>query len=458
LVAYAFVAFQYDVSFIRSSAVFAGFLSGTAYSAGFSLGDLVQFAIIFVPFGFGTLFVARELVPADWSDGVFFTLASIIVFGVIVLPKQLLNISLAPQPIRYVPELDISISLLIGFLAPLVIQFIADITAEAPRSQMAVKSFLTALLLIALIFNASITYLPFAVAETTPSPSIANVPEAVIAQWLADHVTDQRVFATGTICFWLDAFSNVSEIRGGSDQGASNIWWANVTSEMNTGSDPELSILWAEAWNVKYIVVIFPNASTAYHDYTYPNKFQGILALPYYYNGFGIYEVPLSHPQLVEAVSARSAQTLLPITGVKDRRDLSAYVNLIGAPNTDANVTYIIDDPDEISVSVVGATTDTALIVKMTYDPAWGASLYGQPVAVSSIGPGFMILYPGRSGSYQMTLQFNRSNGLITGIGIGIAILVALALGPSILASVPKRQKKVSSTRRSSQPRTSPKT
>jgi hypothetical protein len=441
------VAFQYDVSFIWTSALFAGLLSGTAYSSGLSMSDFLQVSFVFVPITLGILFIARSSVPEEWGEGVFFALGSAMVFGGIVLPKQLLNVALAPQPIRYVPEFDISLILVIGFVAFLVIQLIANTVTGLPRPRLAVKRLLTVLLLLGLIFNASVTYLPSAVAETTPSATIANVPEVAISNWLGNHVSDQRVFATGTICFWLDVFSNVSEIRGGSDQGATNTYWANVTYEINTGSDPQLSILWAKAWNVQYIVVIFPNASTPYRDYLYPNKFQGILSMPYYYSGFGIYEVPLTHPQLVQAVSAKSAQALRPIKGIKDTRDLSAYVGLLETPKTGATVTYAVPNPDEISIAVTGATADTALIVKMTNDQNWQATAEGQPVAISTIGSGFMVLYPGISGNYQLTLVYSRSNGLITGVIVGIAIIVVLAFAPAVLPKTWPKRKRAFSTR-----------
>jgi hypothetical protein len=322
------------------------------------------------------------------------------------------------------PEFDAGISLSVGLLVicadKLIIRFLASIRSVRLGSQAALFGVLFTILLVV-----SALSLPHSLAITRPTTNLNNVPEYRVATWLSEHVTDESVFATGTVGFWLNVFSNVRQIRGGSDQGATNTWWADVNYQILTGADAQISILLAQAWNVKYIVVPFPNASTPYHDYHYPMKFVNVLALRYYFEGNGVYEIPLQRPALIEAVTARGALSLTPIHDAVDHAGLSRYVNLTqNTPNdSGAQVTYSSIDPDSFQISVSRASQDTAILVKMTYDKEWHARLNGRELEISPIGLDFMIIQPQTEGDYSLDLRFGRSLGQITGLVITIIAL-----------------------------------
>lgn len=332
VLSYGLVAFQYDLQFIQASASFSA--GGGVSFVGILSSPWLPVIFIIMTLVPGLLVVIRHsLGKAERSRAAFLGMVWVGIFGTIVLAKQLFDLSLAPQPIRYTPELDLSVAFIIGLVAARVVDLVINLRPEPSQGfRHMVKIGMTALVLVVLIFNSTVSLLPLSSQVTAPATSIADVPEYRIAEWLSAHVADERIYATGTPAFWLNVFSNVQQIRGGSEQGAVNTWWAPVGYELNMGGDPQLSVLWAKAWNVKYIVVTFPNATTAYHDYLAPDKFNGVLALRYYYEGFGVYEVPLPQPALVQCISAQTAASLQPISSILDKQDLSNYLNLVNSP------------------------------------------------------------------------------------------------------------------------------
>jgi hypothetical protein len=423
IIAYGISAFQYDPAFIRSSAQY-GQLTGSGINP-------LQIAAL------GALFVGLVLIHRSKSRLLskhtrtkvwFFCATWLAVFFLVIagshnwfgLP------ALAPQGSRYEPELDAGVSLFVGLLIiyanKLITHFLMSVSSVVRwGSHFAVLGvFLAGLLIV------SAASVPHSLAVTQPTTNLDNVPEYRIAAWLSQHVTDESVFATGTVGFWLDVFSNVREIRGGSDQGATNPWWNLVASEINAGPDPQTSILLAQAWNVKYIVVTFPNASTVYHDFAYPEKFQNVLPLSYYFMGNGVYEIPLRRPSLIEAVSGNHASNLPPITSIFDSSALSRYVDLTQNSTNDSGATtsYSLINPDLYHVSVSNASQDTAILVKMTYDPAWHVEMNGMALQVLPIGLDFMIIYPQTAGNYSLDLHYDRSLGQTAG-----SILTILTLG-----------------------------
>jgi hypothetical protein len=442
LLSYGLVAFQFDPQFIQASASF-GAGGGVSFVGLLSSPWLPVIFITLTLVPGGLMILRHSLGKSERTRVAFLGLVWTALFGTIVLSKQLFGLSLAPQPIRYTPELDLSAAFLIGLVTAGVAALVIRFRPEPSQSfRHLAKVGITGLVLSVLIFSSTVTLLPLSYRVTAPSTSIADVPEYRIAAWLSSHVTDERIYATGTPGFWLNAFSNVQQIRGGSEQGAVNSWWAPVGYEINTGVDPQLSVLWAKAWNVKYIVVTFPNATTAYHDYLSPDEFSGVLPLTYYYQGFGIYEVPLTQPTLVQCVSAQSAASLQPISDISDRQDLSNYVSLVNLPPIGPHATYSMPNPDEIVISVSNASTDTAILVKMTFDERWHADIDNKSVPIASIGPDFMIASPQATGNYHLVLNLQQSGGEVVGYFLTLITIVLTPILIIVTRFLPRFRKK----------------
>lgn len=448
LISYGLVAFQYTFEFIQASATFSA--GGGASFLGLFSGPWLPVIFITMTLVPGMLVIlGTSLRGSGKTSAAFLSLVWFALFGVIVLGKQLLNVNLAPQPIRYGPELDLSVAFLLGIATTALVGWVSKLRPTKNFGRI-VKVAFVVLILSILAFNSVTSLLPLSQSITAPSTTISGVPEYQIATWLSTHVTDERVYASGTPSFWLNVFSDVQQIRGGSEQGAKNPWWAAVGYEINTGTDPQLSVSWAKAWNVKYIVVTFPNATTTYHDFIYPNKFNATLPLRFYYEGYGIYEVPLSYPSLVECVSSQTATSLKPISGILDQQDLQGYLKLTDSP-AGSHATYSILNPDQITISVTNASPDTAVLIKMSFDQRWQADINNQPVSISQIGPGFMIVYPATTGDYQINLHFGLSTSEMLGYFLTVATIIgvpAVAIVQSVKSRLQKHPAKARDTSR----------
>ena len=419
--AWGLVAFQYDLQFIQQYAVQPNEANAMTY-AGISL-LMLSIVILLVRQYFSRFLIAHGDAKAWIFIGFW-----LLLMGLLLAPVWIPLPQLAPIPHRYVPEFDIGLSLLIG----LILSEIDIRTLKLPNTPRGIFprpriKWVLAGFLILLTINV-LFLLPVSWKATAPTIFLENIPEYRVATWLSQHVTDESIFASGAAAFWLNVFTDVRQIRGGLDEGATNSWWAAVSYQILAGANPAVSVLWAQAWNVKYIVVTFRNASMYPLDYSYPNKFNGLLPLRYYFGGYGIYEVPLSHSGIVEAVSAESAENISPITDVLDLPDVGAFDQLSqGNPNSTATVTYTIPNSDIIQVAVQHATYDTAILVKITYDTRWAAEVGGEPVQISQIGPDFMVAYPRIAGNYHLTFNLHSSDGETLGTIETITAIIALA-------------------------------
>jgi hypothetical protein len=417
------VAFQYTSQYILALAAYGdvafSFPSVTLVFSGIVVGVVAL--------------IARSY--GSRSSGVkpyFLALLWVVVFGSIVVGRQLWGMTLAPQPIRYAPEFDMGISIVLGLCITSGLDAMLKIVPTSMAFRKGAKVVVMVILMIVLALT-SVTLLQISFQVTQPAEKVADTPEFQVANWLAAHVTDERIYASGTIGFWLNVFSPVQQIRGGSDGAGTNKWWGHVTYQINNGPDPTISILWAQALNVKYIVVAFPNASTAYHDFAYPDKFMGVLPLQFYYEGFGVYEVPLRQGALVQCVSADASKVLNPIHDVLDIQGISSYVALTdSACGKQAHISYTRINADQIRIVASNATQETAILVKMTYDEGWRAEVNGHTLPLTILGPGFMIAYPQLNGNYQITLHFESPQGQVLGLWVSIGALLGILVAAAV--------------------------
>lgn len=197
------------------------------------------------------------------------------------------------------------------------------------------------------------------------------------------------MFATGSTAFWLDAFADVPQVRGGADQGATNPWWAHATYQIVSGEDAEISLMWLRALNVSYTVVNYPDSRDFYKDYKFPGKFEERLKEVYNQAGDVIYEVTLRQPLLAQVVNKASFLGLRRLESAVDKEALRKYVDYIDSPFCPASLTYTSETPDEIVIKA-NLEEGEAVGVQITYDPGWKAVCNGQPVKIEQDALGFM--------------------------------------------------------------------
>ena len=97
----------------------------------------------------------------------------------------------------------------------------------------------------------------------------------------------ERVFLSGTTAFWLNAFFDIPQVRGGKDEAAINQSWRKAVWEIREGTEPEKSVEWLKKLGVSYLVVHTDESEEYYHDFSHPEKFEGVEELEKVYDEGG---------------------------------------------------------------------------------------------------------------------------------------------------------------------------
>jgi len=102
----------------------------------------------------------------------------------------------------------------------------------------------------------------------------------------------ERVFLSGTTVFWLNAFFDIPQVRGGVDEAAVHLTWDKAAWEIREGTKVELSEKWLRELGVNYLVTHDRSSKEFYHDFTYPEKFEeGNFQKLYHQDGDRIYKL-----------------------------------------------------------------------------------------------------------------------------------------------------------------------
>ncbi|HUT16359.1 MAG TPA: hypothetical protein VMY98_08960, partial [Anaerolineae bacterium] len=351
-------------------------------------------------------------------------------FGGFVLTYYATGFSLAPQPIRYAPEAQMGCALLVGILLAGLFDRISRLPATAAEGGALRfrRGFAFVCLLVVLAVALAVPLVKASHAITNPHADITSTPEYRIAQWLESHLQPlkgERTYLTGTPAFWLNAFTEVPQLRGAADNAQPSRWWADISYQINKGVDGELAMLWLRALGIRYVVVNYPESGTPYVDYAFPAKFEGLLPMAYECDGFRVFEVTGLSGGLVEAVNLDAAQEVR-IGDVLDRQGLSRLLELWeGVEDAQVEVTYDPEqNPDRVTIDVRRATPSTALLLKMTYDPRWHAHSAGTELSIEPVGPDFTLIIPDREGDFTVSLECRSLIGERVGGVVSCATLV----------------------------------
>ena len=423
LVAYGLSAFWLNVPFIKASLSFGQ----TSTS---SLDTPLPLLIIAIPLLAGIcVFIfsgkperQKFFIPAAWFA----------IFAVIVVGAYLFDVGFVPQPIRYGPELNMA-ACIVG--AMIITALYDRFRAGASEVGKAARQGLVAVVVVAII-AISLPFLRAAGDVTQANADISQTSEYRVSQWLEDNGEGERVYATGTHGFWLNAFSNVPQVRGGVDFAAVNPWWDHVVYQINNGADGQLAVMWAKALNVRYLVVNFPDSEVVYKDFVHPDKFDGLLPERFSYGGDVVYEVPTDSPEPVQLVNLSRFQALPSIENVLDRDSLEAYVLAVeSSEGVDAS-SLQVDGSARMTITA-DLAPGQGLLMRTTYDRGWTARAEGTKVDLSPDPVGFMLLEPQAPGRQEIVLEYHEPSDVRLGYLITAVSVLALA----VLALRPVRQR-----------------
>ena len=245
-----------------------------------------------------------------------------------------------------------------------------------------------------------------------------NRVEYELTEWVHRHYPDSRTLAAGSVRFWYNAWFDGAQLGGGSEQGLLNESIVPAQWELLAGERPDLARLWLLATGTDLAIVHDKTSREQYHDYVYPEKFDGLPLV--YDNGKGdrIYRIPRRYPGLARVVDAQFARIIPPGGLTWDPEALRAYVNLVenGPPQP---ALWRRVDFRTIHVRAMLAPGQ-ALVVMETYDPSWRATSDGKPLKIERDAMGFMLI-EGPPGPLDVWLKFetpleNRLGAVVTAL------------------------------------------
>jgi hypothetical protein len=105
---------------------------------------------------------------------------------------------------------------------------------------------------------------------------ITNLPPAGIVSIskLAEIANQHLVFTSGSGVFWLNAFYNTPQLRGGRDEVSINTQWLPISYIFRDGKDKDAIYQGLNNLKVKYVLVNTPESPDYYHDFTNIDKWK----------------------------------------------------------------------------------------------------------------------------------------------------------------------------------------
>jgi hypothetical protein len=342
-----------------------------------------------------------------------FVSGSLILYSLNVLGSFYWGFRVTGEPIRLVPELDLAMIL----LAVLVFGFAWNWSSPMLHPHFARGvAFACAIL----AFSTSARYVTHAWRQAQPDPSYRERVEYRIADWVARNALNDRNFVMGAVRFWYDAWNDLPQFGGGSEQGVLNQKITPTFWEVRLAPDPKASILWLQCFGTDLVTVSDERSEDPYHDYPFPKKFDGVLLLAFDDGkGTRIYRVPRRYSGLARVVRLSDVAQLTPTRNNADVERLQPYADAV-EKGPDVRPSFEWRGTDEMRVRARYAAGD-ALLIQQSFDPNWHAEANGQPLKVRpDLALGQMIVET-PPGQYEVRLHFptpleNRIGWILTAL------------------------------------------
>jgi hypothetical protein len=311
-------------------------------------------------------------------------------FGVTALGRYWFRLSLVPQPERYHLEMDMAFWLALVFVAwPWV--------ARIPRR-----------IAFGLGIAAALACLPIAVRQARDARrlgepiDIRTTIEYKTAKWLDAHMPGQRVFAPGTIGFWLNAFSDNPQLTGGFDNGIVNPMLPHVIYQVYAGDKQQIGIDLLKAYGCDAVIGGGKDSAEVYHPYAHPEKFPGLTELRRE-GGDVIYEVPRRSRSLAHAMRLSDQVQLTPVA--YDTKAIQPYLAALDDASFPA-ADFRWRAPDH-AVITADLEPDHILSMQISWDKGWKAYAGGRRIHAWGDKLGQMVVEPRCSGPCTVELKYD---------------------------------------------------
>jgi hypothetical protein len=392
--------------------------------------------VVAAAFAFASFRLARNRPERTWA---VFVAGCVVFFSLDVLGHYYFNFRVAGEPGRLVPELDMV--LILGVLAvvewlwrrPVGAERVVAVIVEVRGRPYRIASVgqapqVVAAVVVLAAFATTTGYIRIARNMLPLWPNYTARVEYRITDWLWKNMPDARVFPSGSVRFWFDAWHDLAQLGGGSEQGLLNTATQEAQWEIMAGHNSQAAILWLQAMGVDVMYVPGPTSEDTYKDIQHPERFAGVTPLLYDDGqGNALYRIPRRYPARARVVETARLEARKKPRFNDDLEYLRAYVDVV-ENGPDSPVTLEREGTDAMLLRTK-LSPGQAILVQETYDPAWQAWSNGQRLPLHADAMGFMVV-GAPPGEDQIRLAFvmpfeNRVGWVLT--GISLLLLMALA-------------------------------
>jgi hypothetical protein len=384
ILAYGLTAFWLVPSYFKVTAKNMQYVSehGTTWSLWVAVVVAVAFAVSTDKF-------ARARPERTWA---VFVAGCVVFFSLNVLGGIYFNFRIAGEPVRLLPELD----MIYIMAAVLILQWLWDRPGIALRA--------VVLVVVVAAFWTTTGYIRHAWHMFPLWPDYQNRVEYRVTDWLWKNMPDARAYPSGSVRFWYDAWHDLAQLGGGSDQGLLNGELAPAQWETNLGAKPEPAILWMQCMGVDAIYVSDQRSQEVYKDFEHPQKFAGVLAVLYDdRQGNTLYRVPRRYPARARVVDTTRLNALKPPRANGDVEYLGAYADVV-EKGPDSPPTLTRDGTDAMRLRA-NVAPGQSIVVQESWDPAWQAWAAGKQLPLRKDAMGFIAVDP-PPGNQEIRLAF----------------------------------------------------
>jgi hypothetical protein len=264
-------------------------------------------------------------------------------------------------------------------------------------------------------------------------PEYQSRIEYRMSEWFSKNMPDARIYPSGSVRFWFNAWHDLAQVGGGSEQGLLNGMVAPAQWETNLGKESRPTILWMQAMGADALYVSDHRSQEEYHDFVYPQKFAG--ALPVLYDddkGNMLYRIPRRFAARVRVVDTAKIDASKAPRFNDDVEYLQRYVDAIEkGPDAPGTLTRRGTDAMVLRARVEAGQS---VLVQESYDTPWRARSEGRELSVRKDTMGFMLI-DAPPGDREIELEFvtpleNQVGRVVTGFTlVGLAGLFWMGRG-----------------------------
>lgn len=251
-----------------------------------------------------------------------------------------------------------------------------------------------------------------------PRPTESTV-EYQIADWIATHPPQGRVFASGGLRFRLNSWFDLQQVGGPFETGLQNRVPVDLAYRIRSSNNADETKATLLALGAQYVVVHGAKSREYYRDFRNPERLAGL---------------PVAHrieDDTIYSFAARPiAQLMHPIElPAEDPRANPDALNSYAAAITDYRRPQLAVQWSSLSaLTVYGPMpADAVVALQINADPGWRATQDGHEVSLSEDRLGFLVVHPAPAAASRIDLQYvgtteQRVFAVLSGISWAIAL------------------------------------